>query len=68
MEDNMLKLKIAKIKKGLNQYKIASLAGMSQSKFSSIERSDIKANLLDQKKIAKILGCSINEIFSEDKN
>ena len=49
------KLYLLRIQKGLTQYRIARIAKMSQAKYSSIERGDVNANPLDQRKISKAL-------------
>ena len=65
-----LNLKIARIKKGLNQKELAEIAGVSRHQIVSLENGRSKnPNLETIKKISKALDVSPLELFfNEDRN
>ena len=59
-----MNLKIARIRKGLNQRELARLAGVCQNTLVKLERDEIDNVRVDTlKKIANVLGMSIVELF-----
>lgn len=59
-------LKEARFFKGLNQWDISVKTGIPQSKLSLIERGYIEPREDEKRKIAKVLGCKVAEIFPEN--
>ena len=59
-------LREARFFKGLNQWDIAVKTGIPQSKLSLIERGYVTPKEDEKKKIAKILGYRVTEIFPEN--
>ena len=51
-------------KKGLRQTDLARLVGIFQSELSEIERGIRKPSVYLAKKIAKVLGASLDDLFS----
>ena len=62
-------LKVERLRKGIQQWRLASLVGISQAELSHYEvgRKECPVELRD--KIAKILECSVDTLFpvSEEK-
>lgn len=59
-----MNLKIARIRKGLNQRELARLAGVCQNTLVKLERDEIDNVRVDTlRKIANVLGMSIVELF-----
>jgi len=58
-------LKEARFFKGLNQWDISVKTGIPQSKLSLVERGYIDLREDEKKKIAKVLGCKVTDIFPE---
>lgn len=62
-------LKVERLRKGIQQWRLASLIGISQAELSHYEvgRKECPVELRD--KIAKILECSVDTLFpvSEEK-
>ena len=62
-------LKVERLRKGIQQWRLASLVGISQAELSHYEvgRKECPMELRD--KIAKILECSVDTLFpvSEEK-
>ena len=62
-----MNLREARFFKNFNQYDISVKTGISQSKLSLIERGYVNPREDEKKKIAKVLGCKVMDIFSENK-
>ena len=58
-------LREARFFKGLNQWDISIKTGIPQSKLSLVERGYIDLREDEKKKIAKVLGYKVAEIFPE---
>jgi len=58
-------LREARFFKGLNQWDISVKTGIPQSKLSLIERGYIDPKEDEKKRIAKALGCRIEDIFPQ---
>jgi len=56
-------LREARFFKGLNQWDISVKTGIPQSKLSLIERGYVDPKEEEKKKIAKALGCKVEDIF-----
>ena len=61
----MNRLRMHRMSAELTQYKIARMVGMSQAKYSAIERGDVDPNPTDKKKIAAALGVNAEYLWSE---
>ena len=61
---HLKQLRLLRKQRLLSQYQIARLIGMSQAKFSAIERGDVVANREDRMKISDVLGVSEEELFN----
>ena len=59
-------LREARFFKGLNQWDISVKTGIPQSKLSLIERGYVDPREDEKKKIAKVLGQKVAEIFPEN--
>jgi len=62
-------LKVERIRKGIKQWRLASLLGMSQAELSHYETGRRPCPKELQDKIAKVLECSVETLFpaSEEK-
>ncbi|MCI5650152.1 MAG: helix-turn-helix transcriptional regulator [Fusicatenibacter sp.] len=49
---------------GVNQAELGKMAGVSRQTISLIERGDYSPSVTLALKLAKILGCSVEEIFT----
>jgi ribosome-binding protein aMBF1 (putative translation factor) len=58
-------LREARFFKGLNQWDISIKTGIPQSKLSLIERGYVDPRKDEKRKIAKVLGCKVVEVFPE---
>ena len=54
--------------KGLNQWDISVKTGIPQSKLSLVERGYIDLREDEKKKIAKVLGCKVADIFPDNES
>ncbi len=63
-------IKIRRKTLGLTQLEVSRRAGlqMSQSKYSAIERGDLKANHLDRERISKVLAIEEGALWQKDPN
>ena len=59
-------LREARFFKGLNQWDISVKTGIPQSKLSLIERGYIDPKEEEKRKIAKVLGCKVTEMFPDE--
>jgi len=59
-------LREARFFKGLNQWDISVKTGIPQSKLSLIERGYIDPKEEEKRKIAKVLGCKVTEVFPDE--
>lgn len=48
---------------GLTQQQVAERLGVSKSRISEYENSEINMSIITAKKLAVICGCDINELF-----
>jgi len=48
---------------GLSQQQVAELLGVSKSRISEYENSEINMSILTAKKLAVICGCDISDLF-----
>ncbi len=60
-------LREARFFKGLNQWDISIKTGIPQSKLSLIERGYIDPKEDEKKRIAKVLGHKVEDIFSDNQ-
>jgi len=58
-------LREARFFKGLNQWDISVKTGIPQSKLSLIERGYVNPKEDEKRRIAKVLGCKVEEIFPQ---
>ena len=59
-------LKEARFHKGLNQWDVSIRTGICQTKLSLIERGYIDPKEGEKKRIAKVLGCKVSEVFPNE--
>ena len=62
----MNRLKVARAERNMTQFKLALLAGITQSRLSYFENSLLTPTEEEKRKIAKALGMRVQEIFSTD--
>lgn len=58
-------IKELRLKRGMEQYKLAELVGVSPPMVSQIERGTKIPSMLLGAEIAKALGCEINDLYAE---
>lgn len=61
-------LKEYRSKKGLNQQDLGSLVGVSRQTISLIERGDYNPSITVCLKLAKVLGTTVEDIFSYEED
>ena len=59
-------LREARFFRGLNQWDISVKTGIPQSKLSLIERGYVDPKKDEKRKIAKVLGCKVSEVFPDE--
>jgi DNA-binding XRE family transcriptional regulator len=60
----MINLKIERIKKGISQWKMASLLGIDATKLSKIENNRVEPSKKIKKACCKILNKSTRQLFN----
>lgn len=63
-----IRLKAKLLERGISGFKAARRVGVSDSKFSRIVRGWNNPDLETKKKLAKLLGCEVREIFEGQDN
>lgn len=64
----MTKLKKLRLLGGINQFKLANMAGVHQSRISLIENHLVHATDDEKKRLAQALGVTVDKIFPEVKS
>lgn len=59
-------LREARFFRGLNQWDISVKTGIPQSKLSLSERGYVDPKKDEKRKIAKVLGCKVSEVFPDE--
>ena len=59
-------LREARFFRGLNQWDISVKKGIPQSKLSLSERGYVDPKKDEKRKIAKVLGCKVSEVFPDE--
>jgi len=59
----MNNLKDLRLSMGLNQYELANMSGVHQSRVSLIENGYVTATVSEKERLAKALGCLAEELF-----
>jgi transcriptional regulator with XRE-family HTH domain len=59
----MLKIKLFRLSRGKSQWEIATAAGMSQGRYSMIERGLIAPTSEERDSFAEVLGASASTLF-----
>ena len=62
-ESGMLRIKLLRLSAGLSQWHIAQAAGMSQGRYSMIERGLIDPTLEEREHLARILDVKASTLF-----
>lgn len=59
----MNNLKNLRLSMGLNQYELANISGVHQSRISLIENDYVIATVSERERLAKALDCLVEELF-----
>ncbi|NLV92433.1 MAG: helix-turn-helix transcriptional regulator [Firmicutes bacterium] len=59
-------LQQARAKKGLTQAEVAALVGIRRASYTHIERGSRNPSIQVARRIAQVLECSLDELFSEE--
>lgn len=60
-------LKAIRIENGLSQKQLADMVGITQPTYSNIENGKRNPTIKTLKRIAKALGCSIDDLIEDEK-
>ena len=60
------KMKQARQKKNLSQAELAKITGVSRQTINMIEKGDYNPTIGLCRKICKVLGCTLNDLFWEE--
>ena len=61
------KMKQARLEKNLSQTELAKIIGVSRQTINMIENGDYNPTIALCRNICKVLGCTLNDLFWEDK-
>ena len=61
------KMKQARLEKNLSQTELAKIIGVSRQTINMIENDDYNPTIALCCNICKVLGCTLNDLFWEDK-
>ncbi len=62
------KMKQARLEKNLSQTELAKMIGVSRQTINMIEKNDYNPTIGLCRKICKVLGCTLNDLFWEEND